>query len=52
MFAQSIQEETKLDAMQRHWQLRRGGSSSIAFFEATNETEDLLTLPLEVNMFT
>uniref|UniRef100_A0A6P7GN29 Uncharacterized protein LOC114344675 n=1 Tax=Diabrotica virgifera virgifera TaxID=50390 RepID=A0A6P7GN29_DIAVI len=48
MLSQNMQEEAKLDAMQRHWQiLRRGPSSSTAFFEEANETEDLLTLPLQ-----
>lgn len=46
-FTQSVQEEAKLDAMQRHWQHRHGGSSTTAFFEA-NETEDMLTLQLQV----
>ncbi|CAH0547951.1 unnamed protein product [Brassicogethes aeneus] len=44
MISQSAQEEAKLDAMQRHWQLRRGGSSTI--FKEVSETEDLLSLPL------
>lgn len=49
MYSQNIQEEAKLDAMQRHWQLlRRGASSSTAFFEEVNETEDLLSLPMQV----
>ncbi|KAJ8929434.1 hypothetical protein NQ314_017883 [Rhamnusium bicolor] len=47
MISQSIQEEAKLDAMQRHWQIRRAGSSSTSFFEEVNETEDLLTLPFQ-----
>lgn len=46
MFMQDIQEEVKLDAMQRHWQLRRGASSSI--FEDINETEDILAPPRQV----
>lgn len=42
MFTQDLQEEAKLDAMQRHWQSRRGTLSSTSFFEEVNETEDLL----------
>ncbi|XP_050299541.1 uncharacterized protein LOC126738317 [Anthonomus grandis grandis] len=50
MFAhhQDIQEEAKLEVMQRVWQgSRRNASSSTAFFEQVNETEDdiLTTLP-------
>lgn len=49
MYSQmSIEEEVKLDAMQRQWQPRRLASSSIAFFEEVVETEDLLTLSLQV----
>ncbi|CAG9864431.1 unnamed protein product [Phyllotreta striolata] len=48
MYTQTIQEEAKLDAMQRHWlQLRRGPSSSTAFFEAASGTENLFSLPLQ-----
>ncbi|VEN36774.1 unnamed protein product [Callosobruchus maculatus] len=48
MIPQDIQEEAKLDAMQRVWQSsRRGASSSTAFFEEVNQTEDILTLPLQ-----
>ncbi|CAG9768047.1 unnamed protein product [Ceutorhynchus assimilis] len=40
------QEEAKLDMMQRGWQSnRRNASSSTAFFERANETEDFLALP-------
>lgn len=45
---QSIEEEVKLDVMQRQWQPRRVPSSSIAFFEEVAETEDVLTLSLQV----
>ncbi|KAL1513234.1 hypothetical protein ABEB36_002669 [Hypothenemus hampei] len=42
---QVIQEEAHLDAMQRVWQGgRRNTSSSTAFFEQINETDDILTL--------
>ncbi|CAH1998645.1 unnamed protein product [Acanthoscelides obtectus] len=49
MIPQHIQEEAKLDAMQRVWQTNRRGasSSSTAFFEEVNQTEDILTLPLQ-----
>nr|CAI5840455.1 unnamed protein product [Callosobruchus analis] len=51
MIPQDIQEEAKLDAMQRVWQgSRRGASSSTAFFEEVNQTEDILTLPLQVSI--
>uniref|UniRef100_V5G735 Uncharacterized protein n=1 Tax=Anoplophora glabripennis TaxID=217634 RepID=V5G735_ANOGL len=42
MYTQNLEEEAKLDAMQRHWQIRRGTISSTSFFEEVNETEDLL----------
>ncbi|KAJ8922163.1 hypothetical protein NQ315_004098 [Exocentrus adspersus] len=42
MFTQNLEEEAKLDAMQRHWQSRRGPLSSPSFFNEVNETEDLL----------
>lgn len=45
---QNIREEAKLDAMQRHWQLRRGGTSTSSLFEEINETEDILALPRQV----
>lgn len=45
----SIEEENKLDAMQRQWQHGRLGSSSIAFFNEVTETEDLLTLSIQVS---
>ncbi|KAG5876887.1 hypothetical protein JTB14_003211 [Gonioctena quinquepunctata] len=47
MHTQNSQEEAKLDAMQRAWKFGRGASSSTAFFEEVNETEDLLNLPLQ-----
>ncbi|KAJ8937417.1 hypothetical protein NQ318_007876 [Aromia moschata] len=47
MISPSLQEEAKLDVMQRHWQSRRSASSSTSFFEEVNETEDLLTLPFQ-----
>ncbi|CAG9824290.1 unnamed protein product [Phaedon cochleariae] len=48
MLSQNVLEEAKLDAMQRHWQFRRGASSSTtAFFKEVNETEDLLDIPLQ-----
>lgn len=40
---QDLQEETKLNAMQSVWYGRRNQSSSTAFFEEVNETEDMLT---------
>nr|XP_023019872.1 uncharacterized protein LOC111508557 [Leptinotarsa decemlineata] len=46
------QEEVKLNAMQRVWQCRRGGSSSTAFFEEASETEELINLPLQQNAYT
>lgn len=49
MYSQmSIDEEVKLEAMQRQWQPRRPASSSIAFFEEVAATEDLLGLSLQV----
>lgn len=45
----SIEEEAKLDAMQRQWQHGRYGTSSLAFFEEITETEDLLTLSVQVS---
>jgi len=41
---QDLQEEAKLEAMQRMWQGKRN-SSSVAFFEEVNETEDILSVP-------
>lgn len=48
MFTQNLLEEAKLDAMQRHWQNRRGTLSSTSFFEEVNEIEDFL-VPFQVN---
>lgn len=49
---QSLQEDAKLEAMQRVWQgSRRNASSSTAFFEQVNETEDMLTLPRQVSIY-
>lgn len=48
MIPHILEEEAKLDAMQRHWQLRRGTSSSTLFFEEFNETEDMLAPPMPV----
>lgn len=45
---QSLEEEVKLEAMQRQWQPRRVPSSSIAFFEEVAVTEDVLTLSIQV----
>lgn len=45
----SVQEEAKLDAMQRIWQGRRGLSTSSSLFEEIDETEDLLTVPRQVS---
>lgn len=45
----NLDEEVKLEAMQRQWQKGRLGSSSIAFFEEVAETEDVLTLSLQVS---
>ncbi|XP_030756595.1 uncharacterized protein LOC115882563 [Sitophilus oryzae] len=42
---QDVQEEAKLEVMQRVWQGKRNSSSSTAFFEGVNETEDILAVP-------
>lgn len=46
--SQSMQEEAKLDAIQRHWQsLRRGTPSSNILFEDAIETDNILALPIQ-----
>ncbi|XP_057650884.1 uncharacterized protein LOC130890683 [Diorhabda carinulata] len=48
MMSQSMQEEAKLDAMQRHWQsLRRGTPSSNILFEDVIQTDNILALPIQ-----
>ncbi|KAF7272534.1 hypothetical protein GWI33_014694 [Rhynchophorus ferrugineus] len=43
-----LQEEAKLEAMQRVWQGKRN-SSTTAFFQEVNETEDILTVSSRQN---
>lgn len=51
MFSHPVSiEEAKLLAMQSKWQHGRHGSSSMVLFEEVTETEDLLTLPLQVRI--
>lgn len=45
MMTQSVEEEAKLDAMQRVWQLRKGHSF---IFDEVPETEDILSLNVNV----
>lgn len=46
---QDVQEEAKLDMMQRVWQAGRRNTSSNVFFEEANETDDILTITTRQN---